>query len=50
MYVSPTEHERLLGFLAAELARRSLARGVQLNAPEAIALACDEMHALGCLV
>ena len=44
MYLSPTEEGRLLVFLAAELARRSLARGLQLNAPEAIALACDEMH------
>jgi urease subunit gamma/beta len=26
------------------LARRSLARGLRLNAPEAVALVCDEMH------
>ena len=45
MYLSPTEEERLRVFLAAELARRTLARGLQLNEPEAIALACDEMHA-----
>lgn len=44
MYLSPTEEGRLLVFAAAELARRSLARGLQLNAPEATALACDEMH------
>jgi urease subunit gamma/beta len=44
MYLSPVEEERLQVFLAAELARRLIARGLQLNAPEAIALACDEMH------
>ena len=44
MYLSPAEEDRLLIFLAAELARRSLRRGLKLNAPEAIALACDEMH------
>jgi urease subunit gamma/beta len=44
MYLSPTEEERLRVFLAAELARRTLARGLQLNEPEAIALTCDEMH------
>jgi urease gamma subunit len=31
-------------FVAAELARRVLARGLKLSAPEAIALTCDEMH------
>lgn len=44
MYLSPTEEDRLLVFMAAELARRSMDRGVGLNAPEAIALTCDEMH------
>ena len=44
MYLTPTEEDRLRIFTAAELARRALARGVALNAPEAIALACDEMH------
>lgn len=44
MYLSPTEEDRLLVFLAAELARRSKARGLQLNEPEAVALASDEMH------
>jgi len=43
--LTPTEEDRLRIFSAAELARRALARGLQLNAPEAIALACDEMHA-----
>ena len=31
-------------FVAAELARRVLGRGLKLSAPEAIALTCDEMH------
>jgi urease subunit gamma/beta len=44
MYLSPTEEDRLRVFLAAELARRTLAQGLQLNEPEAIALTCDEMH------
>ncbi len=44
MYLSPTEEDRLRIFAAAELARRALARGLKLNAPEAIALICDEMH------
>ncbi len=44
MYLAPTEEDRLRIFTAAELARRVLERGLPLNAPEAIALACDEMH------
>ncbi len=44
MHLSPTEEDRLRVFAAAELARRVLARGLKLNAPEAIALICDEMH------
>jgi len=32
-------------FVAAELARSLLARGLRLNAPEAVALVCDAMHA-----
>lgn len=44
MYLNPTEEDRLRIFAAAELARRALARGLLLNAPEATALACDEMH------
>jgi urease subunit gamma/beta len=42
--LTPTEEERLLVFTAAELARATLARGSRLNAPEAVALVCDEMH------
>ena len=41
---SYTEEDRLVIFTAAELARRSLADGARLNAPEATALICDQMH------
>lgn len=44
MYLSPTEEDRLLVFMAAELARRTLAQGLRLSAPEAVAVACDAMH------
>lgn len=44
MYLTPTEEDRLRLFMTAELARRVLARGLRLNAPEAVALACDAMH------
>jgi urease gamma subunit len=44
MYLSPTEEDRLRVFVAAEMARRALARGLKLNAPEATAVICDEMH------
>ena len=44
MYLSPADEERLRVFVAAELARRTVGRGLRLNAPEAVALACDEMH------
>jgi urease subunit gamma/beta len=44
MYLTLTEEDRLTIFTAAELARRSLADGARLNAPEATALICDEMH------
>jgi urease subunit gamma/beta len=44
MYLNPTEEDRLRVFAAAELARRTLERGLALNAPEATALICDEMH------
>ena len=40
---TPWEEERLLIFSAAELARRHRAAGLQLNAPEAVALMCDAM-------
>lgn len=44
MQLGPTEQARLLVFQVAELARHQRERGLLLNAPEAIALACDEMH------
>jgi len=44
MNLNPTEEDRLRIFAAAELARRTLERGLALNAPEATALICDEMH------
>jgi urease gamma subunit len=44
MYLTPTEEDRLTIFTAAQLARRALADGARLNAPEATALICDEMH------
>lgn len=47
MQLTPTEEERLRVFNAAQLARATLAKGVRLNAPEAVALVCDEMHAAG---
>lgn len=47
MVLTPTEQDRLLVFTQAELARRTLARGIQLNAPEATGLICDEMHMAG---
>ncbi|NBE54694.1 urease subunit gamma [Streptomyces sp. YC537] len=43
MHMTPRERERLELFTVAELARRRLARGRRLNAPEAIALICDEI-------
>jgi urease subunit gamma/beta len=42
--LNPTEEDRLRIFVAAQLARATLERGLALNAPEAIALVCDEMH------
>lgn len=44
MQLNPTESDRLRIFTAAQLARATLDRGLALNAPEAIALVCDEMH------
>jgi len=44
MYITATEEDRLRVFVAAQLARRSRADGLKLNAPEATALICDEMH------
>jgi urease subunit gamma/beta len=44
MQLNPTEEDRLRIFTAAQLARATLDRGMALNAPEAVALLCDEMH------
>jgi urease subunit gamma/beta len=44
MQLLPWEEARLQVFQAAELARRQRQRGLQLSAPEAIAIAADEMH------
>ncbi|WP_037064475.1 urease subunit beta [Pseudonocardia acaciae] len=44
MYLSPTDQARLDVFTVASLARELLRRGLRLNAPEATALVCDEMH------
>ena len=41
MHLSPREKDKLLVAMAAEVARKRLARGVKLNYPEAIALICD---------
>jgi urease subunit gamma/beta len=43
MRLTAAEEERLVIFSAAELARRHRAAGLQLNAPETIALICDAM-------
>jgi urease subunit gamma/beta len=43
VHLSPKETDRLLLFLAAELARRRRARGLRLNYPEARALIADEV-------
>jgi urease subunit gamma/beta len=42
--LTPAERDRLTVFLTAGLARATLARGLRLNAPEATALVCDELH------
>ena len=41
MNLTPREKDKLLVAMAAEIARRRLARGVKLNHPEAIALITD---------
>ena len=38
MQLTPREQEKLLIFVAADLARRRAARGLKLNYPEAVAL------------
>jgi urease gamma subunit len=41
MQLTPREKDKLLVAMAAEVARKRLARGVKLNHPEAIALISD---------
>ena len=41
MQLTPREKDKLLISMAAEVARRRLARGVRLNHPEAVALITD---------
>ncbi|GAW92790.1 urease subunit gamma [Calderihabitans maritimus] len=43
MRLTPREQEKLLIFLAAELARKRRARGLRLNYPEAVALISAEI-------
>lgn len=41
MQLTPREKDKLLVAMAAEIARKRLARGIRLNHPEAIALITD---------
>jgi urease subunit gamma len=43
MHLTPREQEKLMVFVAAEVARKRRARGLKLNYPEAIALITSEM-------
>ena len=43
MHLTPREQEKLLIFVAAEVARRRKARGLKLNYPEALALITAEV-------
>ena len=43
MHLTPREQDKLLVFMAAELARRRRGRGLKLNYPEALALITAEM-------
>jgi urease subunit gamma len=43
MRLTPREQEKLLIFMAAELARRRAARGLKLNYPEAVAVISAEL-------
>jgi urease subunit gamma len=44
MHLSPREAEKLLVFLAGELAEKRKARGLKLNYPEAIALISSQLQ------
>ena len=43
MHLTPREQEKLLVFMAAELARKRRDRGLKLNHPEAIAIIASEL-------
>jgi urease subunit gamma len=43
MYLTPREQEKLLIYVAAELARKRRSRGLKLNYPEAVALITAEL-------
>jgi urease subunit gamma len=43
MRLTPREQEKLLVFVAAEVARRRSARGLKLNHPEAVAIISAEL-------
>ncbi|HEY4087198.1 MAG TPA: urease subunit gamma [Bryobacteraceae bacterium] len=43
MHLTPREQEKLMVFVAAEVARKRRGRGLKLNYPEAIALITAEM-------
>jgi urease subunit gamma len=43
MHLTPREQEKLMLFMAAELARRRKGRGLKLNHPEAVALIAAEL-------
>ena len=43
MHLTPREQEKLLIFVAADVARRRRARGLKLNYPEAVALISAEV-------
>ncbi|MBO0705811.1 MAG: urease subunit gamma [Candidatus Dormibacteraeota bacterium] len=43
MQLTPRESEKLLVYVAADLARRRRARGLRLNLPEAVALISEAM-------
>lgn len=44
MHLTPRESEKLLLFLAGELAHKRKARGLKLNYPEAVALISSELQ------
>ena len=43
MHLTPREQDKLLGYLAAQLARARQARGLKLNHPEAVAILAHEI-------